>query len=97
MIWRGPISRIPQSTEAYHCAKFHGCYSSLNNFAPFSWTSTPSVSGTTSSTSTASPEFASFQRFLASELQSFKEDLKRQNDESINDAVKRMRFEQSSR
>ena len=62
-----------------------------------SFVGTPSVSGTTSSTSTASPEFASFQRFLSSELQSFKEDLKRQNDESINDAVKRMRFEQSSR
>ena len=38
MIWRGPISRIPQTTEAYHCAKFHACYPSLNNFAPFSWT-----------------------------------------------------------
>jgi len=43
------------------------------------------------------PMLAELKRFLSNELCSFKEELKRQNDESINSAVKKMRLQNSAR
>ena len=43
------------------------------------------------------PILVEFKSFLSNELCSFKEELKRQNDESINSAVKKMRLENSAR
>jgi hypothetical protein len=41
--------------------------------------------------------FSQLKRFLSSELSNFKNELKRQNDDSIDNAVKRIRLEQSAR
>ena len=51
----------------------------------------------TGSPATSAPMFAELKNFLSRELSSFKEELKRQNDDSINSAVKKIRLENSAR
>ena len=46
---------------------------------------------------TGSPALAEIKSFLSHEISSFKEELKRQNDDSINSAVKKIRLENSAR
>ena len=54
----------------------------------------PAAAGSFAATA---PMLAELKSFLSNELCSFKEELKRQNDESINSAVKKMRLENSAR
>ena len=51
---------------------------------------------TVGSFAATAPMLAELKSFLSNELCSFKEELKRQNDESINSAVKKMRLENSA-
>ena len=51
----------------------------------------------TGSPAASAPMLAELKSFLSHELSSFKEELKRQNDDSINSAVKKIRLENSAR
>jgi len=60
----------------------------------------PAVAGSShiaGSAAATAPMLTELKSFLSNELCSFKEELKRQNDESINSAVKKMRLENSAR
>ena len=62
-------------------------------FAP-SLSAGPAATG---SPAASAPMLAELKSFLSHELSSFKEELKRQNDDSINSAVKKIRLENSAR